>query len=260
MQIKKVLSIILAIGGLALVWGEVACADLINNGDFSNGLVKWSHGGDTIGDVNVNDDKEAVLSDYDDWYSVLSQAVSLSPSKYTIEFDFKNELSTVVPDDPSFALPDTFYASLFFTDDMASFYLPDGYNIGVFDDERSLFNMDFLGVFDNDLNPGPANGTLSTSLKGAEWTHFSYTFLNDHKYVVPVFELTDLNFINVDLDPELAELDIVSPDSQVLIDNVSINPVPEPSTILLLATGLIGLGGVARKKLKKASRGKQLIG
>ena len=44
---------------------------------------------------------------------------------------------------------------------------------------------------------------------------------------IPTFELLDLNFIDND--------------SQVLIDNVSINPVPEPATLSLLALGALAL-------------------
>jgi hypothetical protein len=36
----------------------------------------------------------------------------------------------------------------------------------------------------------------------------------------------------------------------VYIDNVRVNPVPEPATILLLGAGLIGLAGYGRNKLK----------
>jgi len=34
-------------------------------------------------------------------------------------------------------------------------------------------------------------------------------------------------------------------------DNASVDPVPEPTTMLLLGSGLIGLAGYGRKKLLK---------
>jgi len=40
--------------------------------------------------------------------------------------------------------------------------------------------------------------------------------------------------------------------SSLLIDNVTNNPVPEPSTIILLGAGLLGLGFFGRKRMNKA--------
>ena len=61
-------------------------------------------------------------------------------------------------------------------------------------------------------------------------------FYNAYNYVIPTFELYDFNFADGD--------------SKVFIDNVQINPVPEPATFLLLASGLAGLGGFLRKRKK----------
>ncbi len=220
--------LMLIAGGIlgTLLFVGTSLALPIVNGDFSSGLSGWTQGGD----VSVNSSGEAVLSDENNWYSWLYQGAALSPSTYTIEFDFQNNLSGVIPDDPPWAFFDTFYASLYFTDDMASFDL----TASVYDEAHSLFNMDYNGVFDDDFNPGTTNGTLSSSSKGDDWTHFSFTFQTSYAYAIPVFELYDYNYL--------------FGDSQVLIDNVSIAPVPEPATILLLGTGLVGLVSIRRRR------------
>ena len=38
-------------------------------------------------------------------------------------------------------------------------------------------------------------------------------------------------------------------DTALLVDNIQLNPIPVPSTGLLLGSGLIGLVGIARKML-----------
>jgi len=42
--------------------------------------------------------------------------------------------------------------------------------------------------------------------------------------------------------------DFVTPGGNAYFDNFNLNPVPEPSTVLLFGLGLLGLSGVSRKK------------
>lgn len=218
MRMRYFLFIAAILGILIFPYVQASHATLLN-GDFSSGLNGWR----TEGDVQVVNE-EAILGDNNEFYSALYQGVALVPFIYTIEFDFKNALSDVpdMPGDP-FAFLDTFFASLYFIDDLDQFNLA----ASAYDDTLALFDLDASGVFNN-------NGTIGASAKGADWFHFSMTFDNTYNYVIPTFELFDFNFIDND--------------SQVFLDNVSMNPVPEPATIVLLGSGLLGLGGVALRR------------
>ncbi|HEX5176928.1 MAG TPA: hypothetical protein VFV83_07865, partial [Chthoniobacteraceae bacterium] len=81
------------------------------------------------------------------------------------------------------------------------------------------------------------HGTISASSKGPDWSRFTATFDNLHSFVVPAFELRDLNLINND--------------SAVALDNVVMFAVPEPRGPGLAAWGAGMLVGFSRLRARE---------
>ena len=164
--------------------------------------------------------------------SYLYRAVAVGMGAFTIEFDFLNGLNA--PADAS-AFPDTFFASLYFVDDPASFDLLGG----IFADAQPLFDLDPSGYFN-------VSGIVSPSSAGGEWQHFTLSFVSHHQYVVPTFELFNL--------------DIAESSGSVALDNLrigSIQPspvVPEPTTLMLLPSGIAILTAMSRLRCKVGDR------
>lgn len=192
-------------------------AQQLMNGSFDEGLNGWEIRGAVIGSSGL-----AILTDQNVSKSLLDQPVGATSRVYEVQFDFRNALSNNVP---TGTLADTFFATLYFTDNLATFDI-DG---GVFDHAIQLFDLDSTGPFN-------VNGTIGPSSKGTGWSLFTLFFQNTNSFIAPAFELRDFNFLNND--------------SAVAIDNVLL--VPEPGAWLLTSAALVGL--TARHRMRGGER------
>lgn len=189
------------------------------NGDFSDGLTSWTTEG-----VVTAAGGTAVLTDQVQPTSLLFQPVALTPGTYLFQFDV---FSNLAPGPGTGSFPDTFFASLYFTSDPNTFDI----RSGSFSDVTPLLDVDADGYV-------PAVGAVAPSPLGGDWVRYTVTFENTYSYVVPAFELADI--------------DGTAGNSEVRIDNVSI-VVPEPSTLLLAMAGLAVLA------VRRARRGAALL-
>ena len=145
-------------------------------------------------------------------------AFATSPGDYGIAFDYKNELS---PEFAEGSFPDTAFASLYFTDDLADFSIEER----VFDGSQPLMDIDHQGPFNVGDGIAPSPGMT-------DWYRFSGMFTATSLYTVVAFELDNLN----------GEYG----DSIFRVANVAL--IPEPAvTGLLAAGGMLVLAGRRRR-------------
>lgn len=197
-----------------------AQANTIVNGDFSSGLNGWSSQGGASASAGIG-----ILDDNGQAYhSQLYQTASGS-GHYHFSFDFYNGLSDAYDRSNPFAFPDSFFATLYFSDN--SGFDPNG--PGLHDGFLALFDLASGGVSNLTGNIRPVPLTDG-------WLHYDVSFDTAYAFVIPTFDLYNDNGI--------------AGDSRVLLDNVILQApiIPEPATFMLIGGGLLaGLLGRRRK-------------
>jgi hypothetical protein len=205
-------------------------ADLIN-GKFDHNLSGWTadeDGSNTTSNVVINSNNQAVLSTAGfltgPYLVSLWQSFVVPDLATTLSFDinFSNTSIDFVLDSTSGSFPDFFQAS--YVDDS------DGY-------DAFFMGVDKNGFYDEDFNPLLTPSPL-VALEN-NWFRYTTSITN------LVGRSGTLYFDLLDMDEDCY--------STAKIDNVTITsaPVPEPSTLLLMGCGFVGLAGVFRKKIKK---------
>jgi hypothetical protein len=75
----------------------------------------------------------------------------------------------------------------------------------------------------------------------------TYTFDADEIQVLSQYIMNDGNF-GLSFDPDCH---FYNDGIELTIETAAVSPVPEPSTVLLLGCGILGLIGISRKRIKK---------
>jgi hypothetical protein len=218
----------LSVVAVALVFGVVAnveAVNLISNGDFSAGLDDWI----VLPPLPVGDVGVEVVPDHP---SGPAAVLGINRSAHL----FPQSLSQPFTIGPGIPAVDLAFDYFFDRSTLWNLDLPsDTFAVGILD-----LPLDFLYVNSYELGPGPLGGLAA---HGRLEVRVDTTSVTPGELLALTF-LIDEDFVGRFFRPDWT-------DSKVYIDNVELHPVPEPTTLLLIGVGLLGLVAIRRKSLKK---------
>jgi hypothetical protein len=215
------MTIISALCAASLLWISTASANLISNGDFETGKFgAWKHSGD----VSVtNGGPFSAAEGMDGYYAALGLKTEVDTNRLWQNFDVSGFNMVQISFDWAFEFIDAATG----VNDVFISILRDY-------DGSSVNNI----TLDRLISRGNENNPRDQLLYG------TYS---------EVIDISDFNTANARLQFRLSE-NFGDVYSWAGIDNVTVNnvtPVPEPATILLFCTGLVGFVAAGRRKIRK---------